>query len=484
MNKKARDFYMDLIARYGEDSVVVTGIDGRVEWANGAFERLTGYTVAELAGKKPGELLQGAETDPETRRLIGEALHNRRPIVTEILNYTKSGKPYWIEISIKPIFDEAGKHTHFLSVEHDITRRRALEQRTRDALAAETARRAERKLISQATEWFYAAKTQEDLTRFVAKCVCKLFPEARGQLYIYSNSRDVLDLHVNWCGAGDTPHIEPDECWGLRRGRAYGYGISEIEFPCSHVEGEPHPYFCMPLIAHGDTLGLMHLQFPTLSEPGVTPEQIRQHLESRWDVALIISEQVSLAIANAKLRQELQDQSTRDALTGLWNRRWFWDVGRKELHRAESRGGDFALVSIDVDHFKTFNDHHGHDAGDAVLRRVGALMEDVFTDGAAPCRVGGEEFIVLCGDMDARQAHTLAERFRVEVTDLVVRHGDLQLPRITVSAGVAAYPEGGHGLKELVKAADRALYAAKEQGRDCVVDHSELVAPAAAIAAE
>lgn len=484
MDKKVRDFYLDLVAKHGEDSVVVTDADGVVEWANGAFERLSGYPVAEMIGKKPGELLQGPETSPETAREIGQALRNRQPIVTEILNYTKSGAPYWIEISVKPIFDANGKHTHFMSVEHDITRRRALEQQTRDALAAETARRSERKLISQATEWFFAAKTQEDLTKFVAKCLSKLFPDAQGQLYIYSNSRDVLDLQVNWCGGGDSPHMDADECWGLRRGRAYSYGISEIEFPCNHVSDDAPPYFCLPLIAHGDTLGLLHLEFPALAGTGMTPAQLKQHMEGRWEVALIISEQVSLAIANAKLRQELQDQSTRDALTGLWNRRWFWDVGRKELHRAQSRDGDFALISLDVDHFKTFNDHHGHDAGDVVLRQVGTLMEEIFADGVSPCRIGGEEFIVLCGGKNAQEAHSLAERFRVGVSDIVVRYGDAQLPPITVSAGIAAYPEDGADLKELVKAADGALYAAKEQGRDCVVLHQEMTAPATAIAAE
>jgi len=141
-------FYAKLVADHCHDAIVVTDTVGRVEWINAAFTGTTGYGLDEVRGRKPGDILQGPETDRETVRRIADAIRDRRPIRVEILNYTKSGATYWIEMSITPVFDEAGRHTHYLAVERDITERRALEERTRAVFEAEAFQQAERKLLS------------------------------------------------------------------------------------------------------------------------------------------------------------------------------------------------------------------------------------------------------------------------------------------------------------------------------------------------
>ena len=110
----------------------------------------------------------------------------------------------------------------------------------------------------------------------------------------------------------------------------------------------------------------------------------------RWELALLCAEQISLAVANVRLRQELEDQSVRDPLTDLWNRRWLLEAAHKEVMRYRSDGVPLSIISLDVDHFKKFNDHHGHDAGDLVLRAIGAQMKEIFTDDCAPCRIGAK----------------------------------------------------------------------------------------------
>ena len=408
------------------------------------------------------------------------ALEERRPFRTEIYNYTKAGDGYWIDISISPIFDKTGVHTHFMAIERDITERRNLSEQTQSMIDAENFRQSERQLLSQTSEWLYSAKSLEELLMVVNTCMQTLMPEADGGLYIYSNSRDTLDKATDWGSTSQPAHLNPDECWALRRGRAYAYGTNAIEFPCSHIEDPNSPYFCLPIIAHGETIGLLHLCFNGLIAGTLDNTQLREFVQQRWDTALICAEQISLAIANVQLRQELQDQSIRDPLTNLWNRRWFLEAAHRDLKRAAADKEPLSLISIDVDHFKKFNDHHGHDAGDMVLRAVGALMMEQFQGELTPCRIGGEEFVVIAPDHDELAAELIAEAFRAQVSEIIVKYGGGQLPRITASIGIASTENGEMNTTDLLKIADEALYAAKAGGRDQTVRASKAKASASA----
>ncbi len=301
-----------------------------------------------------------------------------------------------------------------------------------------------------------------------------MMPEASGQLYTYSNSRDTLELALSFGPSVYHDHVAPDDCWALRRGRAYAFGRNQIEFRCGHVDGSEAPYFCLPIVAHGETIGMLHIDFPALGPVEKTGNSGRAFLDQRWEVALTCAEQISLAIANVRLRMELQDQSIKDQLTGLWNRRWFLDSANRDLQRNATTGSDFGLISLDVDHFKKFNDHHGHDAGDAVLREVGRLIIETFGDPMSPCRIGGEEFIVMCPGMDEAACSNAARAFRKAVQALELRHSGNHLPAITVSQGIAMAASASDGVLGLMKAADQALYAAKAAGRDCVILESEM----------
>jgi diguanylate cyclase (GGDEF)-like protein len=343
---------------------------------------------------------------------------------------------------------------------------------TADALSREKERQAERKQLSQTGEWLYSARSIEELLMVIKTSLNTLIPEASGELFLYSNSRNVLDLETHWGDVSGIGQIDAEDCWALRRGRAYPYGAQDIQFPCSHVstdDGE-HPYFCLPIIAHGQTIGLLHLNFHNhaLLKGNAMPPDYEAFFIQRWELALLCAEQISLAVANVRLRQELEDQSVRDPLTDLWNRRWLLEAAHKEVMRYRSDGVPLSIISLDLDHFKKFNDHHGHDAGDLVLRAIGAQMKEIFTDDCAPCRIGGEEFIVLCAGYTLDAAQKLAEVFRQSVTKLSVRYSGAVLPSITVSAGVSTMGDPNQQVVDLMKVADRALYAAKRNGRNTV----------------
>jgi diguanylate cyclase (GGDEF)-like protein/PAS domain S-box-containing protein len=461
-------FYAELVMRHASDGVVICGPDRFTLWVNPAFTAQTGYVAADLLGRDPDEVLHGPDTCRDTARDIKAACIQRQPLRTEVLNYTRDGRPIWVDLTITPIFDAAGQHTHFISTMRDITARKALEQQNDEMRHAEDLRQAERQLLALTSEWLYSARAQDELLMVVKRAMHTLIPEADGAVYIYGADRKTLDLATSW---GTNPSFAasllPDQCWALRRGRAYHYGLKPIEFACDHVDRPGTPYFCLPIIAHGETIGLMHIAFDGFEDGGMMRHMREQVLRNRWDISLICAEQISLAIANVRLRQELHDRSVRDPLTGLWNRRWFNDRAPRDVLQADRDNAPLSLIMLDIDHFKGFNDTFGHDAGDQVLRVFAEILRDTLPAGLHPCRFGGEEFVILCPGLGASDAALQADTIRAAIAGRILRHGDTDLPRITVSAGVAAFPDHGGRIDDVMKAADLALYQAKDAGRDC-----------------
>jgi diguanylate cyclase (GGDEF)-like protein len=326
----------------------------------------------------------------------------------------------------------------------------------------------ETRLLSDLNEWLQCCNSLGELYQMVAEFLGRLLPTCAGSLYIYANSRDVLESAKAWNGGKIMPAMHPDDCWGLRRGRPYTFGENEIDFPCAHVEPSvSSEYCCIPILAHGETIGLLNLEFGGAHRSdGEKPD--RAAVSEQRRLGLICAEQISLAIANVKLRDQLRDQSIRDVLTGLFNRRFMLETCRREFSRAARNGQKISVLSIDVDHFKKYNDNHGHDAGDMVLRAVGNCLENLFRNEDIPCRFGGEEFVVILPGADAPAAARRAEKLRSKIEAIVVRYLEKDLPRITVSIGVAVFPEAGDTPQAVLKAADKALYRAKEKGRNRV----------------
>ena len=185
--------------------------------------------------------------------------------------------------------------------------------------------------------------------------------------------------------------------------------------------------------------------------------------------ATAIGERISLALANLRLREVLRGQSIRDPLTGLFNRRFMEESLDRELRRAVRGKLPVALMMVDIDHFKRFNDTFGHQAGDALLRALGNLLKETTRGQDVVCRYGGEEFAFVLAGASLEPARKRAELLREEMKQLNVRHGGQLLGAVTISIGIAAFPDDGDTAEQLLKAADDALYRAKEEGRDRIV---------------
>jgi diguanylate cyclase (GGDEF)-like protein len=298
----------------------------------------------------------------------------------------------------------------------------------------------------------------------------RLLPATSGAVYLFRNSADVLEHAGAWGDGVATPDamMEPSSCWGLRRGQTHiCKGPSELR--CRHYADSALAGFhvCLPLTAYGEVLGQLHVwsDDPAAKDSATTTASMAQ----------TIAEQVALSLSNAKLRQVLRDQSIKDPLTGLYNRRYMEETLARELLRAQRSQKPLSVMVVDLDYFKKVNDTHGHAAGDAVLKGLSQCLQGAVRASDIACRLGGEEFLLILPDCTREDAMHKAEELRARVGSLTFREA-VNAVRVTASFGVASFPADGSTAALVVDAADAALYQAKRSGRNRAVAAGQLVA--------
>jgi diguanylate cyclase (GGDEF)-like protein len=234
-----------------------------------------------------------------------------------------------------------------------------------------------------------------------------------------------------------------------------------VDIACEHLEGETAiPTICIPLAAQGESIGLLYFE--------QTREMDAEHLDRAEKYLEMLAENIGLALANLRLRDALREMAMADALTGLPNRRHFDAMFEALVDEAERNHAPLACLMVDIDHFKRFNDSYGHDAGDAVLRAVGAVLGDSLREQGFAFRLGGEEFVLLMPGFTLEQALTRSAQIQQRIRDLRVEHRGQELGPITASFGLAAWPDHGAAVR-LVTTADAALLRAKGEGRDQIM---------------
>lgn len=295
-----------------------------------------------------------------------------------------------------------------------------------------------------------------------------LFPSSSGVLYLRASA----ERHWRSCAAWGAPldgELDAESCLAIRSERVVIHPDEDENDAkaCSHLRspgGNDAASACIPLAAQGALLGLLHIRHEDAPDAG--------EARRRLAVASSMAEQTALALANLELRLALLEQSIRDPLTGLFNRRQLQESLRDAL--ADSRDSDkpLALMMIDIDRFKAYNDAHGHAAGDRVLQSVARIIESHARQADVVCRYGGEELAVLLPETGPEVAMTLARSMLDATRRAEVRHDDRLLPPVTLSLGIAVFPTDGASADALLRAADLALYEAKSRGRDCIVEHA------------
>ncbi len=459
------------------EGILIVDRNGRIVHANVKIEQMFGYRRAELLEQNIEVLLPERFRDAHVGHRAGYTSTPRIRPMGEGLDLSgrrKDGSEFPVEISLS--FTETDEGIRIMAFINDITRRKqieeALEQANRNL--SEWVNELEQRtrqttLLGEMADLLQSCLTAEEAYTVIRAFTPKLFPSESGALGVLGASRNLVEVVASW---GDSPPADPlfapDRCWALRRGRPYRVDGGGSEPVCGHLgSSPPKSYLCVPMMAHGESMGLLHLQGGA-SAPGQcdrVPEPLR---EAQEQLAVTVAERIALALANLRLRDTLRSQSILDPLTGLFNRRYMEETLDLELARAARGRRAIGIIMLDIDHFKPLNDSRGHDAGDALLRELGGLLMARVREGDIACRYGGEEFVLILPEAPLELARRRAEELREAVRQLHVSHRGRIIGPITVSAGVAAFPEHGKTSAALVHAADSALYRAKSEGRDRV----------------
>jgi len=353
----------------------------------------------------------------------------------------------------------ANTHLQVEMSERDLARKE-LDQQT-ERMLRELEQRSERATrLAKMGELLQSCVSLEEVFAAALGFAPRIFPAARGAMALLNTSRSLTEVIGAWSDCRlPAMEFETTSCWALRTGHPHLVLAGDSTAPCAHAAGVKNTYLCIPILAQGETLGIVHLQ---------ATDEAPQLNASELSFKTTFAAQVGLSIANLRLREALRTQSVRDALTGLYNRRYLEEVLEREVRRAARAAQFLGVLMIDLDHFKNFNDTYGHDAGDAVLRETGAFLTRGIRAEDFVCRFGGEEFVVILPTANPEAACARAERLRLKMKELTVLHQGRSMGMLTVSIGVAVFPEHGVSPKELMAAADAALYEAKRGGRNQV----------------
>ncbi len=448
-----------LLDRAG-DMIFWVGPDGRFRWANKAAIRALGHSREKLFGMVVWDI--SPTMSAKIFRETWEEVRSAGTIRREAPIQRKDGSAFSSEVTISHI-GEGKRELQFVIVRDISERKRAEEvleeanRRLKDGIAKEERRGREISALSEMVNLFHACRTEAEFQAVITRQAALLFPGLGGTLFAFNASRNIVEPIATWGRVSPPEGFASDDCWSLRRGRPY---VTE-EGSCSgcHHLSSAAGALCVPMVAQGETLGVLQLVAPAA---GAFDEAVTL-------LAQATGESVALGLSNLRLREALRHLAIRDPLTGLFNRRYLDETMERELYRAGRNGVGVGVITLDIDHFKRFNDTFGHEAGDVLLKELGQLLLRHARGADIPCRQGGEEFMLVLPDANLEVTQARAEEIRSAALALNVPYRGQILGTISVSLGVAAFPEHGLTPEALLRAADAALYRAKEGGRDRVV---------------
>ena len=372
----------------------------------------------------------------------------------------KTKEPVKLVASIQDVTDRVRAEVRLQRANQELAEKvEELERRTREI-----------NILSEMGSQLQTCNDKEDAYLQISAAAEELFPKWSGALCITNASRTAVETVASWgMDAVEKREFTPEDCWALRRGRPQSFRRGEKTSACRHFPlSEVAESLCIPFTAQGEgeALGIVSLQMRASHEQQELLPRSSREAERR--LAAVLAEQVALALGNLRLRESLRNQSICDPLTGLFNRRYMEESLEREFSRANRSKSSVAFVMMDLDHFKRFNDTFGHQAGDALLRALGDLLKRNTRGQDIACRYGGEEFAIVLTDSNLTGAFQRVEILRHQIKQMNVEYAGQLLGAVSVSIGVALYPDHGATMGDVMRAADQALYRAKHEGRDRV----------------
>jgi diguanylate cyclase (GGDEF)-like protein/PAS domain S-box-containing protein len=481
--RKSEEESRRLIAEAAE-GIFRTSPEGKFILANPAAAKILGYASAEEFVASISDSGLQVWENPEERQQVKGLIEEQGAVRGYECRFRrKDSTTIWVSLNARKSLAPDGRTQYYQGSFEDITERR----RAREALeeAHRKLARSMEILKSRSTEIFTLSElgrllqsclNREEAYRIIKAYCQKLFPSFSGGVYLTAASRNVVQIVTSWGESGASqPVFAPDECWALRSGRLHCVAEENAPMLCGHMPPMLEvSYLCLPLMAQAESMGILHIECHA-DAAAINSDDWGEFKKSRQELASAVAEHVALALANLQLRETLRSQSIRDPLTGLFNRRYMEESLAREVLRASRTNSTIGILLVDIDHFKQYNDTFGHEAGDAVMKEVGALLQKQVRGEDIACRFGGEEFLLILPGAPLEIAHRRAEHLRRAVSGLTVGFHGQALGSITVSIGVAIYPLHGSKAESVLECADKALYSAKESGRDRTVVAAPIV---------
>lgn len=491
--RQAKD-YLENVFENSADAIGIVDRRGKILKWNKAASQVFGYSFGELEGRSSFELYADRQELHTMLDLLRRQGSVRR---YEIEMKKKNGIVGLFALSINLLYDQNQKIIGSVCVardrseikktlddlaavnkqlHHEISERKQVEAALQEANHSlhQVIREFEQRnhditLLNEMGDLLQACLTCSEAYAWIAHFASQLFPDDAGVLFILQAPRKLMEAMVTW-GEPDITQLvfSPNECWALRRGEIHTMPINRPGLACPHlIDAPPAGHTCIPLIAQGEIMGLILLENRLCRTD--SPEPLRDQLsENKQRLALTLAKQISLALANLKLRDSLQAQAFRDPLTGLFNRRYMEETLEREVQRVKRREKSLSVIMIDLDFLKPINDSFGHEAGDKVISTLGHFLQTHVRREDVVCRYGGDEFILILPEAPIEIACQRAEELRSGISELHAEYTGHSLGPISASFGIATFPDHGSAAEELVRAADAALYQAKLEGRNQV----------------
>lgn len=430
-----------------------------------AFWEEWGYSAEDMKGERWLQVLH-----PEDRERVRERFDEHKEGVDEVSQseyrvVTKSGTTRWI-LSKSILFGDDGRNGKhkLVAIDYDITAMKEAEQEIARARAAAEAHAREAELLREAGAAIASTLDRSQAVRRVLAFLANTIPYETATVQVLQGD----ELEVIDCSGPVRPGCGPGSVHALQDYPSYRRVVEDQaaallvcpldqipELP-GYVEGERISWIGVPLMVHGDVVGILTLAAPDC-------ESFR---EEHVRIAASIGDYVALAIQNARLFEEAHRAAITDPLTGAYTRYWFIPYVEKEIEKALRDGMPLSLLVFDLDHFKRLNDSYGHPAGDEVLAGLIRAIAGVLRSSNPICRLGGEEFAVLLPGEEAEAAQAVAQRLCS--TAAATRYDCCPERPVTISVGLACLVDGCRDYRQLISRADEALYRAKERGRNRV----------------
>ncbi|HEV2305733.1 MAG TPA: diguanylate cyclase [Candidatus Acidoferrales bacterium] len=459
------------ILHSAEDAIFGLALDGTIVSWNPGAERLYRYAPQEAIGQ-PLSVIFGSDASTEILPLLADLAEGKRFPARQLECARKEAAPVFCSVSVSPVVAPSGEiiaasiiAREAGSLDHSEREFRHANKKLSESVRDLEQRNREMNIVQQLSTLLQTCLSAAEAHDVLEQSLPKLFPSGAGALFEWNNSVNLLEATVKWGEKllGEAV-FTPEQCWALRRGQVHRVADPSAPVLCAHLSRlSSANSICAPLLASGETLGVISVQGSPY-ELSLPKDVQHRLLEARQQLVEMLAGHVALALANLKLRESLRAQSIRDPVSGLFNRRYLDETLPREIHRASRDGRAVGIIMCDLDNFKSFNDTYGHAAGDSLLRSFGNLVEKVVRAGDIACRYGGDEFVLILLDTSLDTAKRRAELLEREFRRTVIQYADVFLNPGALSLGVSSYPTHGANAGALLRVADEALYRAKAAG--------------------